>query len=97
MNLGPMPWDGTYRLGSRWTALDSEQNVSELEGRLFMLPWLTVPSGSGVVFEGLVKAPSVPGCYTLTFGMVQESVAWFSEREVLVQVFGPDERGTCGS
>ena len=97
VNLGPMPWDGTYRLGSRWTALDSEQNLSELEGRLFMLPWLTVPSGSGVVFEGLVKAPSVPGYYTLTFGMVQESVAWFSEREVLVQVFGPDERGTCGS
>ena len=60
-----------------------------------MVPWLKVPSGSGVVFEGLVEAPAEPGFYRLTLGMVEESVAWFGEREVLVQVFGPGERGTC--
>lgn len=94
-NTGAKVWDGTFRLGTRWVALDGEGSLPESEGRLFMVPWLRVPGGSGVVFEGLVEAPAEPGFYRMTLGMVEESVAWFGEREVLVQVFAPGERGSC--
>jgi len=94
-NTGAAQWDGTFRLGTRWDGLGGEGNLAEPEGRLYMVPWLTVPYGSGVVFEGLVEAPSEPGFYRLTIGMVEESVAWFGEREMLVQAFGPGEGGTC--
>lgn len=94
-NTGATTWDGEFRLGTRWTAIDDARVVSELEDRLFMLPWLRVPTGSGVVFEGLVKAPVQPGFYRLTMGMVEEHVAWFGERDTLVQVFGPDQREAC--
>ena len=94
-NTGAKAWDGGFRLGARWTWSDGQQDLSTPEGRLFMLPWLKVPNGSGVVFEGLVEAPSKPGFYTLTLGMLEEHVAWFGERDALVQVVGPDNQGTC--
>ncbi len=94
-NTGAKVWDGTFRLGTRWVALDGQGSLPEPESRLFMVPWLRVPSGSGVVFEGLVEAPAEPGFYRLTLGMVEESVAWFGEHEVLVHVYGSGGRETC--
>ena len=94
-NTGTALWDGTFRLGTRWNGLGGEGVPAGPEGRLYMVPWLKVPNGSGVVFEGLVEAPAEPGFYRLTVGMVEESVAWFGEVEMLVQAFGPGEGGTC--
>lgn len=96
-NTGAKLWDGAFRLGTRWEALDNGGDLPAFEGRLFMVPWLEVPAGSGVVFEGLVQAPTEPGFYKLKLGMVEELVAWFGQRETLVQVLGPAERGTCVS
>ena len=88
-NTGAKLWDGAFRLGTRWEALDSEGDLPAFEGRLFMVPWLKVPTGSGVVFEGLVQAPSEPGFYKLKLGMVEELVAGLGNARRLYRSWGP--------
>ncbi len=90
LNTGAKSWGQRNLIGSRWSTPDDRftvQRLETLEGRL--LPAQTyresdIPTASGLVFEGGVEAPSQPGVYTLTLGMVEES--WFSEIELPIVV-----------
>ena len=59
--------------------------------------WTSVAPGSGFVFDGVVSAPSAPGLYTLTLGMVEEDVAWFSEIKVPAIVVDESGQAACAS
>ncbi len=104
LNTGAQPWGPAYRLGARWSLPEDRfvaQDLASLETRLLVLhdarrePWPKMETGSGYVFEGAVEAPSGPGPYTLTLGMVEENVTWFSEIEVPVVVVGANGREAC--
>ena len=104
MNEGSNAWQDTHRLGTRWTASEDQfvpENLTMLEDRL-VVPydarspiWTSIPPGSGFVFEGVVRAPSSPGAYTLTLGMVEEGVAWFSETSIPARVVATNDPNAC--
>ena len=104
LNTGVQPWGPTQRLGVRWSTPDDRfvaQPLEKLETRLLtpydvhQSRWSTIGTGSVVVYEGSVQAPSYPGPYTLTLGMVEEEVSWFGEIEVPVRVVGVGDRALC--
>lgn len=104
MNDGSNAWYDKHRLGTRWTVPDDRfvsEDLTLLEGRLGVpynvrSPiWTSIPPGSGFVFEGVVKAPSTPGVYTLTLGMVEEGVAWFSETSIPAVVVETSDQRAC--
>ncbi len=104
LNSGVQPWGPTQRLGARWSTPDDRfvpQPLEKLEARLLtphdihQSRWLTIGSGSVVVYEGSVQAPSHAGPYTLTLGMVEEGVGWFGEIEVPVIVIGASDAAAC--
>ncbi len=104
VNTGSQDWQGFHRLGTRWSVPDDRfvpQDLTTLEDRLsvpFDAPtttWTSVAPGSGFVFEGVIRAPSAPGLYTLTLGMVEEDVAWFNEIEVPAIVVAASDQAAC--
>ena len=104
LNTGAQPWGPTQRLGARWSTPDDRfvrQPLEKLEARL-LTPYdvhqsrlSTIGTGSVIVYEGIVQAPSDSGPYTLTLGMVEEGVAWFSEVEMQVVVVDANDRAAC--
>ena len=106
VNTGSQDWRGSHRLATRWSLPDDRfvpQDLTTLEDRLFMpldaptATWTSVAPGSGFVFDGVVSAPSAPGLYTLTLGMVEEDVAWFSEIKVPAIVVDESGQAACAS
>ena len=104
INAGSNHWLDTHRLGTRWSLANDRfiaEDLTGLEDRLVVpydsrtTTWTGIAPGSGFVFEGLVKAPESPGPYTLTIGMVEEEVDWFSEIEVPALVVEADDRSSC--
>ena len=95
LNPGETAWGPAHRLGLRWSIPDDRfvvDDLTALEARLLVpineqkYSWPKIETGSGFVFEGTIQAPVSPGPFTLTLGMVEENVAWFSEIEVPVVV-----------
>ena len=81
-NQGNSDWDATeqsgLQLGNHW--LDStRQVVSWLDG---VLPLPTIAAGQVRTVALSIQAPSNPGTYLLQLDLVEEGVAWFSERGV---------------
>lgn len=81
-NLGCNNWARTeqsgLQLGNHW--LDSErQVVSWLDG---IAPLPAVSVGGMTTVSLLVHSPTKPGIYILQLDLVEEGVAWFSERGV---------------
>ena len=106
VNTGSQDWQGSHRLATRWSVPDDRfvpQDLTTLEDRLFMpldaptTTWTSVAPGSGFVFDGVIRAPSTPGLYTLTLGMVEEDVAWFSDIEVAAVVVDDGGQAACAS
>lgn len=104
INTGSNHWRDEHRLATRWSAPGDRfiaDDLTKLEDRLVVpydsrtTTWTSIAPGSGFVFEGLVQAPESPGSYTLTIGMVEEEVAWFSETEVQALVTEADELSGC--
>ncbi|MDE2897837.1 MAG: hypothetical protein OXO54_05905 [Chloroflexota bacterium] len=104
MNDGSNAWYARHRLGTRWTVPDNRfvsEDLTLLEGRLGVPynvkspTWTSIPPGSGFVFEGVVEAPSTPGVYMLTLGMVEEDVAWFSETSIPAVVVEASDWRAC--
>jgi len=44
------------------------------------LPFDVAP-GESVAINAVIKPPTIPGKYTLILTMVQETVAWFSDKQ----------------
>ena len=104
INTGSEHWRDMHRLGTRWSAPEDRfvpEDLTTLEDRLVVpydarrTTWTSIAPGSGFVFEGAVKAPSAPGAYRLTLGMVEEDVAWFSEIEVSATVVDASNQTAC--
>jgi SAM-dependent methyltransferase len=84
-NLGGSVWSslgegsGKYqvRLGSSWYSVDGQ--LLSREGPRMDLP-RDVPPGDGVEMFLPLTPPAEPGAYALELDMVQEHVAWFSEK-----------------
>ncbi len=95
VNVGAEPWGQDHLLGFRWSTADDRfilQRLEDLEGRLLQVQTpraAGIGTGSGMAFEGGVEAPSGPGAYLLTLGMVEDS--WFGEIKLPVEV-----RADCG-
>ncbi|MDE2903490.1 MAG: hypothetical protein OXP73_10740 [Chloroflexota bacterium] len=95
LNSGAQPWGQDHHVGYRWSTPDDRftlQRLEDLEGRLLQVQTYRGPgigTGSGMAFEGGVQAPSAPGPYTLTLGVVKES--WFGEIDLPIDV-----RADCG-
>jgi hypothetical protein len=62
------------RLASWWLDESGQRLAGEPERSV--QAWRATP-GSTAHLVGRAKAPSVPGCYSLVFGLVQEAVRWF--------------------
>jgi hypothetical protein len=79
-NNGSLTWQpGTVNLSYHLYAASG--NVYVWDGLRTALP-TAVPGGSSVTVNAIVKAPTVPGAYTVGFDLVQEGVTWFSTRNV---------------
>ncbi|MEH1829638.1 MAG: hypothetical protein V7L22_30595 [Nostoc sp.] len=73
---GEKPTNFSYR----WTGIDSEGKLINIEGNRTQLPY-DVASGESVAINAVITAPTTPGKYTLILTMVQETVAWFSDKQ----------------
>ncbi|MBF2067137.1 MAG: glycosyltransferase family 39 protein [Calothrix sp. C42_A2020_038] len=72
-NTGKYPTNFSYR----WLAQDG--NIIVADGERTPLPFKLAP-GESAAINAIIKTPSQPGKYTLVLTMVQESVAWFSDK-----------------
>ena len=104
INAGSNHWLDSHRLGTRWSLPNDRfitDDLTGLEDRLVVpydsrtTTWTSIAPGSAFVFEGAVKAPESPGAYTLTIGMVEEEVSWFSEIEVAALVVNAGSHSAC--
>ena len=104
LNSGESAWGPSHRLGLRWSIPDDRfivDDLGALETRLLVphneqrYAWPKIETGSGFVFEGTIQVPASLGPYTLTLGMVEENVAWFSEIDVPVTVVGAEDGASC--
>src|SRR5829696_7916615 len=79
-NAGTMTWvaagPNAFHLAYHWAG-----PASLYEGERTVLPYDVAP-GETVNLKATLIAPSVPGTYTLKWGMVQENVTWFSTQGV---------------
>lgn len=95
LNRGAQAWSQDHQVGFRWSTPDDRftlQRLEDLEGRLLQVQTHRGPgigTDSGMAFEGGVQAPSQPGSYRLTLGMVKDS--WFGEINLPIEV-----RDNCG-
>jgi len=80
-NIGTEPWDENTRIGTT----EPRDRTSALMGSDWLNPHRPaavdgpVAPGETGVFTFTLVAPLDPGDYTESFGVVQESVAWFSD------------------
>jgi hypothetical protein len=79
-NTGRLTWgaDRLFHLSYHW--YDTAGRKVE-DGRRTRLPRDVAP-GETVALHAEVQAPAAPGSYVLAWDMVQERVAWFSDRAV---------------
>ena len=95
LNIGAEAWGQDHLVGYRWSTADDRfilQRLEDLEGRLLQVQTYQgqgIGTGSGMAFEGGIEAPSGPGAYLLTLGMVEDS--WFGEIQLPIDV-----RDDCG-
>ncbi|MEH2049706.1 hypothetical protein [Nostoc sp.] len=75
-NKGEKPTNLSYR----WIGIDSQGKLTNIEGNRTQLPFDVSP-GESVAINAVITAPTIPGEYTLILTMVQETVAWFSEKQ----------------
>ena len=79
-NEGPTPEskENAVSLGYRWRDAQGPIHRYDANGRY----WLPKPllAGEQTTVPVTIAAPSKPGRYEIEFGMVQENVAWFEER-----------------
>lgn len=81
-NTGDAPWDADTRVGTtgprdRQSAFATDQWLNA--GRAVSVQG-TVEPGQNYTFEFDMQAPATTGAYTESFGLVQESVAWFADQ-----------------
>jgi hypothetical protein len=92
-NTGRAPWltGGAHpvRLGYRWLNRRGEPVVAD--GGRALLP-APVPPGMAARAEIRVESPPEPGSYALEVELLEEGVAWFSQRGV-----GPQRQGVAGA
>lgn len=69
--------EAPIHLSYRW--LNSDDTLAISEGRRTPIPESVAP-GETVALTALVEAPKTPGNYRLSLTLVQENVAWFSDR-----------------
>ena len=95
LNTGAQAWGQDHLIGFRWSTPEDRftvQRLEDLEGRLLQVQTYRgqgIGTGSAMTFEGGMQAPSAPGRYTLTLGLVKDS--WFGEIELPTEV-----REDCG-
>ncbi len=95
LNVGAEAWSQDHLVGFRWSTADDRfilQRLEDLEGRLLQVQTYQgqgIGTGSGMAFEGGIEAPSGPGAYLLTLGVVEDS--WFGEIKLPIDV-----REDCG-
>lgn len=81
-NLGADAWfaseQGGLRLGNHW--LDREQQMVNWLDGVVSLPG--VPAGGVVTVNLPVRSPATPGDHLLQLDLVEEGVAWLSERGI---------------
>ncbi|MBN3960650.1 MAG: glycosyltransferase family 39 protein [Nostoc sp. NMS8] len=73
-NSGRNPTNLSYR----W--LDASGKLVVADGNRTILPFDVSP-GESVAINAVVTVPTIPGEYTLILTMVQETVAWFSDKQ----------------
>lgn len=73
-NAGLNPTNFSYR----W--LDASDKLVVADGDRTILPFDLAP-GESAAINAVIKTPAIPGKYTLVLTMVQESVAWFSDKQ----------------
>ncbi|MHC5744432.1 MAG: hypothetical protein ACYTXT_21575, partial [Nostoc sp.] len=73
-NSGPNPTNFSYR----W--LDASGKLVVADGDRTILPF-DVDPGESAAINAVIKTPTNSGKYTLILTMVQETVAWFSDKE----------------
>lgn len=82
-NTGSEVWRAfgkqSVRVSYHWS--DAEGNYVEYEGLRTLLP-RDIAGGDSLTFPCFLRAPDVPGPFSLTWTLVQESVAWFNDRDV---------------
>jgi hypothetical protein len=82
-NTGTVKWerDGARptHLAYHWQPLDAPMTLEEYEGARTELP-MDVPSGGVLEVVAKVRGPAAVGAYRLKWDVVQEGVAWFSDR-----------------
>ncbi len=82
-NTGTVTWrrsgEQPTRLAHHWYRTDSDRALLTFEGRRTELPE-DVPPGGVVHVAALAQAPVAGGTYRLAWDLVQEDVAWFSEK-----------------
>ena len=81
-NTSTCDWDSTgqsgLKLGNHWRD-NADSVVSWLDG---VAPLPTLKSGSATTLTIAIRAPAAPGEYCLQLDLVEEGIAWFSERGV---------------
>ncbi len=80
-NTGCLEWAGqsvVFHLSNHW--FSGAQEITH-DGLRTVLPHRVCP-GETVQMMGSLQAPSAPGTYILKWDMVQEGVAWFSDKGV---------------
>lgn len=75
-NKGDKPTNLSYR----WIGIDSQGKLTNIDGNRTQLPYDISP-GDSVALNAVITSPAIPGKYTLILTMVQESVAWFSDKQ----------------
>lgn len=82
-NTGTLPWDASTKLGTS-EPRDRESPFASPAWPAANRPGVVsgaVAVGESFTFEIALTAPAEVGSYTEHFGVVQESVAWFSDQE----------------
>ncbi|MBE9035241.1 hypothetical protein [aff. Roholtiella sp. LEGE 12411] len=74
--IGKHPTNFSYR----WLDPTGKLVMFDEDGKRTALPFDLSP-GESVVINALIKTPTNPGKYSLVLTMVQESVAWFIDKE----------------
>ncbi|MEH2139782.1 COG1470 family protein [Nostoc sp.] len=72
--------DKPTNLSYKWIGIDSQGKLTNIEGNRTQLPFDIAP-GESAAINAVIKPPALPGKYTLILTMVQETVAWFSDKQ----------------